>query len=98
MIAKKEKSPTISIDLIVDLQKLNEEFSVHDFALKFKTTERSAQRKIKELVLSHIIVFVQKIGQRNYYKLVKTKQKPRAPFVEYQKQFLDNYIPNKTLI
>jgi Fic family protein len=96
MSDKKEKSPTVRTSLSVDLQMLKDEFSVHDFALIFKITERSAQRKIKELLLSHDIVFIRKIGQRNYYKLIKTKQKLRAPFVEYQKQFLDNYIPNKT--
>lgn len=90
MKKKPDKSPTKARQIAIEV------FSTQDYAKKYKTSERSAQRKIKELLALGEVEFSQKVGQKNYYKIVKKTNLPTNGFSNYQKAFLDNYIPNKT--
>lgn len=92
MSEKNDKMPILS------RQKTDNEFSVEDYSKKYKISERSAQRKIKELLNLNKIIFSKKIRQKNYYKKVITNDKQLNKFSKYQKSFLDNYIPNKTYL
>ena len=87
MSEKSDKTPP------VPRQKPDKEFSVEDYSKKYKISERSAQRKIKELLYLKEIIFSKKIRQKNYYKYVIINDLQLNKFSKYQKSFLDNYIP-----
>lgn len=92
MSEKSDRVPTFA------RQKSDKEFSVEDYSKKYKVSERSAQRKIKELLNLNEIAFFKKIGQKKYYKKVVIDDLKLNKFSKYKKSFLDNYIPNKTYL
>jgi Fic family protein len=90
MSVKTDKNP------VKARQKPDKDFSVETYSKKYKISERSAQRKIQELLNLNEIILSKKIGQKNYYKKVINNDEQVNKFSKYQKSFLDNYIPNKT--